>query len=384
MRLNKIIKICFISYREPFEVVLDNFSKAILAQTDYKIELLVNNNNNIDYYKFPIGRNITKIKLSNKINPRLRKFIFALKVVSFLRNNEYSIIHLDISCRYIGIIKLLSRSKAKIIFHILSYPVTNSKYVRLKKMVTIYLQCLLVDKVIVQSKEIKDRWIGIKHLKSAVVIPVGFDKKAFFPIKDSIKHRIKDKLNIKENKTIIVYSGVISKQRNLDNLILSMSIVYKSYKDINLLLIGDGKAVNDLKNYAKLFEIESLLKFTGHITHDKVVDYLGISDIAISFVPINESFNYNPPLKTYEYLACGLPTIATQTISNTNIIEDGVNGILVNDTPEDIAAAVIKLLANPEIGENLSQNARKSIIEFDYEFLSSKYMIPMYEDLLTR
>ena len=77
-----------------------------------------------------------------------------------------------------------------------------------------------------------------------------------------------------------------------------------------------------------------------------------------------------------------MPTIATSTASNQNIIENGFNGILTEDTPEEIAASVIELLDNPRQRKKLSQNARNSVIQFDYKTITLKQLIPMYNQLL--
>ena len=99
-----------------------------------------------------------------------------------------------------------------------------------------------------------------------------------------------------------------------------------------------------IKSLARVLKVDDNVIFTGRVERRKVRDYISAADIGISYVPINESFSYNPPLKTFEYLACGLPTIATATESNRRIIDDGFNGILTSDNPEYLADAIINLL----------------------------------------
>ena len=230
-------KVCFISYREPFEVVLDNFSKTILHKDNYEVTLLGSKANYSEPYIDENNRKIIKLRLFEGINQGMRKFIFALKVIKYLNSNDFSIIHIDISCRYFGLMKLFTKGNKKFVFHILSYPVTNSKITRYKKMFFIYLQCILFDKIIVQSQEIKDRWLGIKKMNRAIVIPVGFNKKQFFPLKNEEKFKIQKILNIPQNVSIIAYSGVISSNRNLENLIYSMLKIHESNKHTRFLFI---------------------------------------------------------------------------------------------------------------------------------------------------
>ena len=84
-------------------------------------------------------------------------------------------------------------------------------------------------------------------------------------------------------------------------------------------MIGDGNALKECKELASSLNIENKINFTGRVAHSELVDYLGASDIGLSYVPIIENYNYNPPVKTFDYLGCGLPTIATRTVSNSKL-----------------------------------------------------------------
>lgn len=146
--------------------------------------------------------------------------------------------------------------------------------------------------------------------------------------------------------------------------------------------VKDGNDLDEIKALARSLQIEKSIIFTGRIPHDEVVNYIGMADIGISYIPINENYNYNPPLKTFEYLACGLPTIATRTESNCRIIKDGFNGILVDDTPEDVETSIINLVKDKNKQAFLRKNARKSIMAFDFEHLARNCLVPLYEELL--
>jgi glycosyltransferase involved in cell wall biosynthesis len=113
-----------------------------------------------------------------------------------------------------------------------------------------------------------------------------------------------------------------------------------------------------------------------------VKNLIGAADVAISYVPINQNYNYNPPLKTFEYLACGLPVIATRTVSNSKIIKDGFNGILADDKVEDLATALSSLIRDRSKQAYLRRNSRNSIEEFDFDKITKTKLIPLYRQLL--
>ena len=101
-------------------------------------------------------------------------------------------------------------------------------------------------------------------------------------------------------------------------------------------------------------------------------------------IPINARYTYNPPLKTYEYLACGLPCVATETISNRRIIQNGKNGILVSDTPTGVAKGIITLLTDKQIQNELRKCAPSSVKTHSFQNVTHCYVLPLYKKLLDR
>jgi glycosyltransferase involved in cell wall biosynthesis len=238
-----------------------------------------------------------------------------------------------------------------------------------------------MDTIIVQSEELKQKMIGIRDLKKTVVLPVGFNKHFFYPIEKNKKPRLRRLLNVAEKQFLIVYCGVIAKSRQLHILLHALKKVMETFSDVKLLMIGNGDSVETLKILANTLSISQNIIFTGKVSHHDVVNYVSLGDIGISYIPINENYNYNPPLKTFEYLACGLPTIATNTVSNQRIITHTFNGILSNDTPDDIANAIVDLLSDESKRQFLSANARNSIMKNDFENIAKTSLIPLYWSL---
>lgn len=374
-------KICYVCYRSAPETNLEHLSKAV-SEDRYDVTILTLLGSGQEIFEVLDGRKIYRIPLSGRREERKSYLSFALKTARFLNNHDFSFVHIHSSYKYFGLIKMLTSNNAKFIFHTTSYPMQSSHFKSVKKMVFIFLQSLFMDKIIVQSEELKERLIGIRNLKRTEVVPVGFNKKFFYPIKENEKHRLRNSLNINKNSPILVYCGVIAKLRQLDRLINAFEKVHQIYGTSKLLMIGDGNALEEIKALAHVLKIEKSIIFTGRIPHDVVVNYIGMGDIGVSYIPINENYHYNPPLKTFEYLACGLLTIATRTESNCRIINDGFNGILVNDTPEDVAMSIINLLKDKNKQTLLRENARKSIMRFDFEYITKTRLIPLYEELL--
>ena len=60
-------------------------------------------------------------------------------------------------------------------------------------------------------------------------------------------------------------------------------------------------------------------------------------------------------------MSMGVPVIASRVGGLQEIVEDGVSGLLVENEPHEIAAAMQRLLQDPELSHRLIQNARANV-----------------------
>ena len=375
---NRIVYLC---YRRFPDTNFENYSK-FTADSGFDVSIISYLSPGQRIFERNGNRKIFRIALQNCKSKRKKYIKFLLDAIHILKIYEFDIIHIHHSCSYFLLYKLLLRKKCKFIFHITSYPISKNSIEKYKKMILIYFQSLFMDRIIIQSIELKERLIGIRNICKSKIVPVGFNSKLFIENSIEFKKKIRETLNFKNDSEILVYCGAISKFRKLHILIKAFAKVIDICPNVKLLMIGFGDYYESLKKFAKKNLVAKNIIFTGKIEQKKVAQYLCAADIGLSFVPINENYNYNPPLKTFEYLACGLPTIATKTVSNSKIIENHYNGILVKDNADEIAINILKLLRDQNKLSRLRDNSRASILKYDYEIITKSDLIPIYEELL--
>ena len=112
--------------------------------------------------------------------------------------------------------------------------------------------------------------------------------------------------------------------------------------------------------------------------------FLKLAQVAISPIPKNDIYNIQPPLKTLEYLASGLPIVATDTAANRIFIKDGINGVLVSDDEESIFNGIDRLLSDEKLRNLLSSNAKMSSSVYDWDVAVQNYLEPAYHNILRR
>ena len=376
-------KICYISYRKVRCSVVDNFSKAV-ADSGYDVSVITLRNQGEPEVETENGRKVYRVDFSDEypLTRRRNRWHFIFKTIPILIHNRFAIIQITSTCPYFSILKLFTFFHAKSIYHILSYPVATSYARSLKRMLIAAAQCLFMDKIVVQSAELKRNWVGLSKLEKAIVIPVGFNKHEFYPLDHEQKLKTRSDLGLRPGQPVLVYSGAIAHHRKIDNLVTALKIVRELHNDVKLLMIGAGDALTDIQDLASQLDLQDSLMFTGRVPYTEVNRLISAADVGLSYIPVNNNYNFNPPLKTFEYLACGLPTIATRTESNASIIQDGISGILVNDSPADLAASINRLLADKELQNHLSRNARSSVLKYDFNYIARNCFIPLYQELL--
>jgi glycosyltransferase involved in cell wall biosynthesis len=86
-------------------------------------------------------------------------------------------------------------------------------------------------------------------------------------------------------------------------------------------------------------------------------------DVAVAPYPDNPNF-YFSPLKVYEYMAAGIPVVASRIGQLAGLIDDGVNGLLTPpDDPAALATAIDRLRVDAALRERLSVAGRETVVD---------------------
>lgn len=213
------------------------------------------------------------------------------------------------------------------------------------------------DGVITLSESLADRF----HKEYAVprtkigIIPLAVDVDKFTPIPREGK------------KFRIVYLGSLSEFRGIDDLIKAVSTVKRDLRaqiQVDLYGTADEDFISSIEELATE---EILIKWHGYIDHEKIPQEVGRCDIAVSPLPPLDSFEVSSPAKIYEYLALGLPIIATDIGPHRSILTDECSILVPPRDTEAMAAAITLLLSDEEYRLQLAKGARERALENTWE-----------------
>jgi glycosyltransferase involved in cell wall biosynthesis len=160
--------------------------------------------------------------------------------------------------------------------------------------------------------------------------------------------------SIPEGKFSAIYVGGITKHRGLQTLFHAIPLIIKQIPSFLLIIVGDGQELNNLKALVDKLNIEKYVLFTGFIDNNKIYKLIKRADIGLIPHIKCEHTDTTVPNKLFDYMGCGLPIIASDTIPLKRIINEEKVGITYEyNKPEKFFEAIVKIFGSDyDYGKN--------------------------------
>jgi len=176
-----------------------------------------------------------------------------------------------------------------------------------------------------------------------------------------------------------VYIGSLHAIRKVDCM-LKAFIQSANQVSFVLDIYGVGDAIEDLKAMVKKAKLDHQIRFLGLLPRETLFQRLESYDYGVSYVP-KSLFDAAPPLKTMEYLASGIPVLATDTTGNRLFIDEDVNGILAKEDVPSFAQAI--QLSDMKVKSFYDRQAiQDSVAQYDWQTVVKDNLIKTYKGLL--
>lgn len=199
----------------------------------------------------------------------------------------------------------------------------------------------------------------------------GVDKEVFYPMETQ-----------KENFSII-FHGNIGKLTNVDILIdYAKFLKKKNINNIKITIVGVGARQSEILHAIKKYDLWSIIDFKGELAYEEIPKYLNAADVGI--IP-----NLNVPLakhifsvKTYEYMGCGLPIIASPHGEIGSFIEKNKIGYqFAGKSAEKLHKIILSLMNDKTNYQELHKNSLKFGEKFDRNRIAGEYFNTIIDNL---
>jgi glycosyltransferase involved in cell wall biosynthesis len=155
-----------------------------------------------------------------------------------------------------------------------------------------------------------------------------------------------------------IVAGLNRKVKRVHDFITMASIVRATLPDTRFVVIGDGNLKEKLMGYSDSLGLKKSISFMGAVTNP--IDHIMKFDVGVL---TSESEGFSNAI--IEYMACGVPVVATDAGGNSEIVISGENGYLVAaGNPAIMAEKVLFLLTNPSHAREISRANREKVARY--------------------
>lgn len=180
----------------------------------------------------------------------------------------------------------------------------------------------------------------------------------------------------------LVYVGDIGLRRGLDTTIEAMNLVKPDIPDISMIVVGTSSEMPVLEQMVKGYGLESQVHFEGWQDLSTFPSYIKAADLCISPLHRNKHHDTTLANKLFQYMACNRPLLVSDCPGQANVVNDiGCGLVFEAENANDMATAIKKLYAQPELCESMAEKGRTAVLSsHSWETLSAG-LVTHYREL---
>lgn len=228
------------------------------------------------------------------------------------------------------------------------------------------------SKVLAKTPDVKKVLLK-NNIKDVQVIPVGLDL-SIIPKEDKSIKDLRMNLGLPEDKKILIFVGRLEEYKRPIRAIEILNKLLEKDKNYYLVIIGKGSLKNVLFSIVKELNILNNVKFIEEVANKDIHKYYRASDI---FLNLNENEIFGMSLLEAMYQECNV--VALKAPGPNYIIENGVNGILVNNWGlEEFSNKIIESNKLIELGKSAKRRIEKYL---NWDVIAKEY-IQLFSELI--
>ena len=165
---------------------------------------------------------------------------------------------------------------------------------------------------------------------------------------------IRKELGLDARTPIVLYTGTFEAYQGLDLLFEAARVVAARRPEVRFVLAGGRpEQIAEARSRVERLGLRDQILFAGQRPAEEIPAFLDAADVLVS----PRSTGTNTPLKIYQYLRSGRPTVATRLLTHTQVLNDEV-AILTPATPDGFAEGMLRAIDNPELARAIGERAR--------------------------
>jgi glycosyltransferase involved in cell wall biosynthesis len=189
------------------------------------------------------------------------------------------------------------------------------------------------------------------------------------------KEEIRRRLGLPADRRIVCFLGLLNSYQGVDLLLEAAADLKSQGAKLHFLIMGFPE--EKYLEKAREMSIDDIITFTGRVPYDQAAQYLSAGDIAVS--PKMSLTEANG--KLFNYMACGLPTIAFDSPVNREILGDAGYYANFGDMNE-LSGAIGRLAGDHELREELAEAGRERAVSEHSWKARGRELMEIYRSLV--
>lgn len=291
------------------------------------------------------------------VNNALRKHLEPLTalhsmrfVAHILRHNKADIIHTHLVNDHLitAATLWLTKSKLPLVRSYYEDSRTRSDRVRNK----ILMRCCTNATIVFSRSASEDlQKLGIKDQIIHAIDP-AVDVKRFSPVRNLPDMRAKFCFGVDD--FVIGIVARVQRHREFDIVLEATRRIRHIVPNLRVLVVGRGTHINEvLIEPSKAMGLSDIVKSVGYLDGDSYIGALEAMSAKLFMVPGSDG----TCRAVREAMAMGKPVIATRRGILPEMVNDGVEGIIIDPDPESLANAMVRLACSPDLVKTLGENS---------------------------
>lgn len=218
------------------------------------------------------------------------------------------------------------------------------------------------------------------RLPQAPVLVRNIPRAAGGPV-DRSAGRLRALAGLPESARVIAYGGRITTSRGIEETLEALALLPP---DVHLVLLGYGEPDYLATVHARVsaLGLGERVHLVGRVPPGEVAAALADGDLAVVYVrPVCLSYEFSLPNKLFESVHAGLPVAAADLPDTAAVVaEHGLGEIFHAGSPEDMAATMSRVLADPERYRRAARRAA-AVLTWEHE---EQHLLELYHRVLAR
>lgn len=162
-----------------------------------------------------------------------------------------------------------------------------------------------------------------------------------------------------DNQIVLVHHGILHPNKGNDRILHAIAATKDELPALRYLLVGDGPEMGRLKSIVQDLGLADRVRFTGWLPrHEDVNQALNAGDIGLVMRIGMEEDHFHATGALVHNLACGLPVLCARLGGTSEIVRDGVEGLLFDpNDAEELKRQLHRLYADSKLRQHCAHAA---------------------------